>query len=197
MRRVLDGRYQILETIGHGRFAKYVPKNMKLSYRVKKAVDLTTGREVAVKILRFLRGDDDTIESRKDTVESFFQEISILSYCKHPNIVKLLNASFNGTLLKEEVQESQIRKPSVEQSAIVSHLDNDEGRVVDTTSMTSKEESIMTVVKRKTNVCYCVLKLASKGELYKLVESTERFSEDLTRSLFVQLINGKLSDIKV
>ena len=118
-------------------------------------------------------------------LESFYQEISILSYCKHPNIVKLLNASFNGTLLKEEAQECQIRKPSVEQSAITSHLDNDEGRVVDTSSMASKEESMMTVIKRKTNVCYCVLKLASKGELYKLVESTERFSEDLSRSLFV------------
>ena len=135
---------------------------------MKKALDLSTGREVAVKILTFLQGDEDTVEARKEMLESFYQEILILSYCKHPNIVQLLSASFNGTLLKEE---DSLRKLSVEQSA----LDDD-----------------AVVCRRKTNVCYCVLKLASLGELYKMVEGTERFSEQLSRSLFVQLVQGKL-----
>ena len=51
------------------------------------------------------------------------------------------------------------------------------------------------IVKRKTNVCYCVLKLAGHGELFKIVESTDKFSESITRSLFVQLIDGKSSCI--
>ncbi len=51
-------------------------------------------------------------------LESFFKEISILSYCRHPNIVKLLFASFNGTLIKEAIP--VIRKPSVEHSVIES-----------------------------------------------------------------------------
>ena len=36
-----------------------------------------------------------------------------------------------------------------------------------------------------------MLKLAGHGELYKIVESTDKFSESITRSLFVQLIDGK------
>lgn len=163
-----------------------------IQYRVKKAVELNSGREVAVKILRFSKEEDDTAASRKEMLESFFQEITILSYCKHPNIVKLLHASFNGTLLKEEpdASYSQIRKPSVEQSAITMHLEEeDEGRVVDTTSSyqyrTDLDYENMVTVKRKTNVCYCVLKLATHGELYKMVESTDRFTENLSRSLFV------------
>lgn len=45
-------------------------------------------------------------------------------------------------------------------------------------------------MKRKTNICYCVLKLAAHGELFKLLESTERFTDSLARSLFQQLIEG-------
>jgi len=41
------------------------------------------------------------------------------------------------------------------------------------------------IVKRKTNLCYCVLKLAGHGELYKMLENTDKFSEQMTRSLFV------------
>lgn len=58
-------------------------------FRVKKAVELATGREVAIKILRF---DQETNEEsgysrRGEILESFFQEVSILSKCNHPNIV--------------------------------------------------------------------------------------------------------------
>ena len=82
--------------------------------RVKKAVELATGDEVAIKILRLEDGECGS--TRKEMLESFYQEVSILSYCKHPNIVKLLHASFNGTMTKEVVKmpECLIRKPSVE-----------------------------------------------------------------------------------
>lgn len=50
-------------------------------------------------------------------LESFFKEVTILSYCRHPNIVKLLDASFNGTLIKEGIPLS-IRKTSIEHSVI-------------------------------------------------------------------------------
>jgi serine/threonine protein kinase len=78
---------------------------------VKKAIELSTGREVAIKILKINKVED----SRKIMLESFFKEITILSYCKHPNIVKLLYSSFNGTLIKEA---TPLRKCSVEHSAI-------------------------------------------------------------------------------
>lgn len=48
----------------------------------------------------------------------------------------------------------------------------------------------MIVMKRKTNICYYVMKLASYGELFKLVQGTERFSENLSRSIFIQLLEG-------
>lgn len=46
------------------------------------------------------------------------------------------------------------------------------------------------VIKRKSNVCYCVLKLARHGELFKILEHTEKFSDSLARSLFLQLLQG-------
>ncbi len=37
-----------------------------------------------------------------------------------------------------------------------------------------------------------MLKLAAHGELYKIVESTDKFSEELSRTFFAQLIDGNL-----
>jgi len=54
-------------------------------------------------------------------LESFFQEITILSYCKHPNIVKLLHSSFDGTLMKESREDlsMRLRNLSMEQSSLM------------------------------------------------------------------------------
>ena len=68
-------------------------------------MEISTGREVAIKILKFdqLEKEEMCQASRREILESFFQEVSILSYCNHPNIVKLLHASFEGTITKEAV----------------------------------------------------------------------------------------------
>ena len=138
-------------------------------------------------------------------LQTFYQEVNILSYCKHPNIVKILFASFDGTLTKEsypphEEASKPLRKPSVvpAQSAGLIEVESDSQLIIDT----QQEDEVCTatqnspqIIKRKTNVCYCVLKLAGHGELYKIVECTDKFSEKLTRSLFSQLIDGKLIGI--
>ena len=51
----------------------------------------------------------------------------------------------------------------------------------------SPEEEYL-VVKRKTEVCYYVMKLAEYGELYSFVEHTERFDENMTRYIFEQVL---------
>ena len=116
-------------------------------------------------------------------LESFFKEITILSYCKHPNIVKLLYSSFNGTLIKEAIP---LRKESVEQSAI---------ETINTETKEDAEnlEDQLIIIKRKTNICYCVLKLVRYGELYKILENTEKFNDSLSRTMFTQLIKGMLT----
>lgn len=43
--------------------------------RVKKAIEIDTGKEVAVKILKIHRAED----SRKSMLESFYKEVTILS----------------------------------------------------------------------------------------------------------------------
>ena len=145
---------------------------------------------------------DEDYASKKEMLESFYQEVNILSYCKHPNIVKILYASFDGTLTKEvccssteeEGSYQPLRKPSVvpAQSADLIEGEGDYPEHIDTSQKSNCTQSNSTqIVKRKTNVCYCVLKLAGHGELYKIVECTDKFSESLTRSLFSQLIDGK------
>lgn len=47
-------------------------------------------------------------------------------------------------------------------------------------------------IKRKSKICYCVLKLVPFGELYQFLENTEKFSSLLARTIFLQLIEGIL-----
>ena len=35
---------------------------------------------------------------KKESLDCLFQEINILTECRHPNIVKILDASFDGSL---------------------------------------------------------------------------------------------------
>ena len=53
--------------------------------------------------------------SKKGVLENFFNEIQVLTRCNHPNIVKILDASFNGTLIKEALP---VRNTSVENTLI-------------------------------------------------------------------------------
>ena len=46
------------------------------------------------------------------------------------------------------------------------------------------------VLKRQGPICYYVMNLAKYGDLYRLVEYNDRFSEGLVRHLFLQLIEG-------
>ena len=99
-------------------------------YRVKKAIELATGREVAIKILRFDQQTNEESGSRRgEILESFFQEVSILSNCDHPNIVKILQASFDGTLIKEAVSTITTTVKSV-----AHYSEEDRDQVIDTTS---------------------------------------------------------------
>ena len=53
-----------------------------------------------------------------------------------------------------------------------------------------KKDDEYFIVKRKAEVCYYVMKLAEYGELYSFIEHTDRFSEDMTRYILDQLIDG-------
>lgn len=86
-RRILDDKYLIIKTIGEGRYAK-----------VKLAIDLLTRKQVAIKIMRV-----KNIINKKECLECLFTEINILTECRHPNVVKILDASFDGTVVKEQL----------------------------------------------------------------------------------------------
>jgi 3-phosphoinositide dependent protein kinase-1 len=53
-----------------------------------------------------------------------------------------------------------------------------------------KIEKEYLVVKRKTELCYYVMKLAEYGELYSFIENTEPFNEHMTRYLLDQLLEA-------
>jgi serine/threonine protein kinase len=90
IRKILDEKYEIIKTIGEGRFAK-----------VKLAVDIKTKKQVAVKIMRV-----KNMVNKKECLDCFFTEINILTECRHPNIVKILDASFDGLIVKEQLIEN-------------------------------------------------------------------------------------------
>jgi len=41
--------------------------------------------------------------NKKECLECLFTEINILTECRHPNVVKILDASFDGMIRKEEL----------------------------------------------------------------------------------------------
>ena len=71
---VLDGRFRLLELIGHG--------GMGFVFR---AIQQTVNREVAVKILRPLLAQDD------QSVARFESEARIIADLRHPNVVRLID----------------------------------------------------------------------------------------------------------
>lgn len=66
--------------------------------RVKLAVDLNSNKEVAIKFLKVNPG-----VSKRKALDCLHKEIKILSDCEHPNIAKIIEASFEGIITKESV----------------------------------------------------------------------------------------------
>lgn len=58
---------------------------------------MKTKKQVAIKIMRV-----KNMVNKKECLECLFTEINILTECRHPNIVKILDASFDGMIIKEQ-----------------------------------------------------------------------------------------------
>lgn len=43
------------------------------------------------------------IMNKKECLQCLFTEINILTECRHPNVVKILDASFDGTMVNEQL----------------------------------------------------------------------------------------------
>lgn len=81
--------------------------NRNSNYRVKLAVDKLTNKQVAIKFLKVLPG-----VSKHKALECLHREIKILVHCDHPNIAKIKEASFDGTIIKESIMNDSSPKPS-------------------------------------------------------------------------------------
>jgi serine/threonine protein kinase len=51
--------------------------------------------------------------NKKENLEFFFTEIDILTHLDHPNIVKILDANFDGLLIKEMLTRISGRKENL------------------------------------------------------------------------------------
>jgi serine/threonine protein kinase len=112
-----------------------------------------------------------------DALDCFHTEIEILSECNHPNVIKIKSANFDGTVVKELVR-NQTPAP-------LQHVSRELNKLMSEQSNASSDYSEGTsILKRQSKVCYYVMKLAEYGELYRIIETNERLSEDLIRHLF-------------
>lgn len=48
--------------------------------------------------------------NKRECLECLFREINILTECRHPNIVKILDASFDGMIIKEQRVGSEMER---------------------------------------------------------------------------------------
>jgi len=141
---------------------------------------------VAVKILKARAGISVPYD-KYTALDGFYTEIEILAECNHPNVVKIKAASFDGTLVKE-----LIKPAGVDEEGTGKQVSRSLQKLMGTNCSNSDSSDTQQVLKRKTKVCYYVMKLAEYGELYRLVDMNERLSEDLIRHFFSQLIEGLL-----
>lgn len=72
---LIDGRYRVEETIGEGGFA--------IVYR---AIQISTGRDVALKILRSQRAKIDGVDAKR-----FEREMKLIGKLSHPSVVRLID----------------------------------------------------------------------------------------------------------
>lgn len=113
--RILAGRYKIESTIGEGGMS-----------RVWRAMDMNTGKAVAVKVLREEFREDETF------VRRFEREAQAASRMTHPNIANLLDVGLeedgtrylvieyvSGRTLKQFIQESGAIRPETAAQIII------------------------------------------------------------------------------
>lgn len=147
---------------------------------MKLALDLNTNKRVAIK---FLRVSNKSISKHK-ALECLIKEIKILSDCDHPNVAKIIEASLDGFLVKEYPVTHLSPHDGTAHPSILSHVG-----VSDSSSLLLESEApdnpFVEKVRRKSSMCYYVMKLAEYGELYHYIEHTDRFTERLARSLYV------------
>lgn len=105
--------------------------------------------------------------SKHKALDCLIKEIKILSECDHRNIAKILEASLNGVLVKEYAKPT-VNDKEVSNSGVLEEMEG-----------TSFQK-----IRRKSNICYYVMRLAEHGELYKFIEHTDRFSERFARTLY-------------
>lgn len=124
---------------------------------------------------------------KQQALEGFLSEIQILSTCTErrlDNIVKIKHASFEGTIVKERLSTPGSPLNSSDSGDAVER----QLRNLNLAEAGSFEEP--RVLKRRHPVCYYVMSFAEYGELYRLIESNERLSDNLIRYLFHQLVSA-------
>ena len=141
--------------------------------------------------------------NKKECLECLFTEINILTECRHPNVVKILDSSFDGVLIHEQLVCTPV-KDGKNECASMSCGDDGKDKDAKPTNVnklvnfqTSKaqkqegdKEMELLILKRKSELCYYVMKLAEFGEIYSFIENAERFDDSVVRYLLDQLISG-------
>ena len=51
--------------------------------------------------------------NKKECLECLFTEINILTECRHPNVIKILDASFEGKIIIEHLNEDKKDSKSI------------------------------------------------------------------------------------
>ncbi len=101
----LDGRYEITELIGVGGMAN-----------VYRALDITDGKTVAVKILR------EEFHNNEEFLRRFKNESKAISVLSHPNIIKVYDVSFSDRMpsIVMEYVDGITLKEYIEQQGVLS-----------------------------------------------------------------------------
>lgn len=102
---------------------------------------------------------------------------------KIANVIKIKDASFDGTIVKEICLESSCSSDETSDDRVLLQL-----KYLSLHNESNSDDS--RIIKRQHPICYYVMSFARYGELYRLIEMNERLSDNLIRYLFIQLLQG-------
>jgi hypothetical protein len=69
--------------------------------------------------------------NKRECLECLFTEINILTECRHPNVVKILDANFDGTMIKEqEVSMVKLNKIQLKEQPLFSRSSSSEEEMI-------------------------------------------------------------------
>jgi len=173
---ILDGRYELLEVVGAGGFAV-----------VYKARQVSTGQEVAVKLMKAHRAVSGDVELAR-----FRREMSLIAELRHPHIVRLIDSGWLevDTYARAGVQATSKGLGAATETAATVHIKPAVDDLSSASGVKALGESERARLEDGARIPFIVMDFLSGESLHSYLEHEERLTVQHTVDLFLPIASA-------